>query len=775
MQNKGIFYALSGLIGALAAFHSFILFFVILCLYLIFLMKRKKFDKRHMVIILLLFLVFFSRAEIEVAHNRSSLSGQEQTFYLFFNEIAKIDGDQLTIKAMDQKSSESLLIKYRIKSEGEKQYLQQYLSPELFCKVNGELDEPSISSNENAFDYKTYLQQNHIYWILKPNQLNLQSCQKDTNFFTYFKKVRADGIRYLQVHFPSETVPLAAALLFGTSDLISSETMDDYQELGIVHLLAISGLHIAIIVAIVYYLFLRIGLTKETSIVLLLICLPIYCILTGASPSVNRSVLMTMLLLIGRRWGNHNHFNALDVISLTFLLYVFIVPYAVFNVGFQLSFIVTFTLLVSSSYMLERYENPVSLLMSTSFLSMLTSAPLLLYFFFEFSVITLFVNLLYIPIFNFVLLPYLLFVYILHLLFGNFMDPFLYPINKIIIFMNTLTEKIASLPWNTVVLGRPNELILLFYGWGLLLFLIIWERGLKGIGKKFLLFLFPCLLFTGQFVWMNFSLEGEITFLDVGQGDCIYIRLPFGQGHYLIDTGGNMGFEKASWQARDRSYEVGRDTVVPFLKSKGVTTIDKLIVTHGDMDHAGGAAAVLQELKVRELVLPDRKDKNELEKRLVQTAVKKKVVVQFVHAGDSWQVGENHFYVVSPEENSQRESNDGSIVLYTKLGGLRWLFTGDLEEAGEANLLKQHPTLLIDVLKVGHHGSKTSTTELFLDQLSPKIAVISVGENNSYRHPNQEVMERLAKRKIKVMRTDLSGAITYTFKKESGTFSAHKP
>src|SRR4051794_27324769 len=369
MQNKGIFYALSGLTGALAAFHSFILFFVILCLYLIFLMKRKKFDKRHRVIILLLFLVFFSRAEIEVAHNRSSLSGQEQTFYLFFNEIAKIDGDQLTIKAMDQKSSESLLIKYRIKSEGEKQYLQQYLSPELFCKVNGELDEPSISSNENSFDYKTYLQQNHIYWILKPNQLNLQSCQKDTNLFTYFKKVRADGIRYLQVHFPSETVPLAAALLFGTSDLISSETMDDYQELGIVHLLAISGLHIAIIVAIVYYLFLRIGLTKETSIVLLLICLPVYCILTGASPSVNRSVLMTMLLLIGRRWGNHNHFNALDVISLTFLLYVFIAPYAVFNVGFQLSFIVTFTLLVSSSYMLEQYENPVSLLMSTSFLS----------------------------------------------------------------------------------------------------------------------------------------------------------------------------------------------------------------------------------------------------------------------------------------------------------------------------------------------------------------------------------------------------------------------
>lgn len=355
------------------------------------------------------------------------------------------------------------------------------------------------------------------------------------------------------------------------------------------------------------------------------------------------------------------------------------------------------------------------------------------------------------------------------------MDPFLYPINEIIIFINTLTEKIASLPWNTVVLGRPNELTLLFYGWGLLLFFVIWEKGVKGIGRKFLLFLFPCFLFAGQFLWTNFSLAGEITFLDVGQGDCIYIRLPFGQGHYLIDTGGNMEFEKAPWQVRDRPYEVGRDTVVPFLKSKGVTTIDKLILTHGDRDHAGGAAAVLQELKVLELVLPDRKERNELEKRLVQAAVNKKIAVEFVHAGDSWKVGENYFYVVSPEENSQRESNDGSIVLYTKLGGLRWLFTGDLEEGGEANLLEENPTLLIDVLKVGHHGSKTSTTEPFLDQISPKIAIISVGENNRYRHPTQEVLDRLANRKIKVIRTDLSGAITYTFRKKAGTFSVHKP
>ena len=181
---------------------------------------------------------------------------------------------------------------YRIKSEEEKKRLNHYLSPGLIFKVNGKLEEPSVSTNENGFNYKNYLQQKHIYWILKPEKLSIIVDEQSTpTILTTLKKVRGDGIRYLESHFPKETIPLAVALLFGSSDFISQTIMDDYRELGIVHLLAISGLHIAIIVAIVYYILLRIGLTREKSMVILLICLPIYCILTGASPSVNRSVV----------------------------------------------------------------------------------------------------------------------------------------------------------------------------------------------------------------------------------------------------------------------------------------------------------------------------------------------------------------------------------------------------------------------------------------------------------------------------------------------------
>ena len=152
-------------------------------------------------------------------------------------------------------------------------------------------------------------------------------------------------------------------------------------------------------------------------------------------------------------------------------------------------------------------------------------------------------------------------------------------------------------------------------------------------------------------------------------------------------------------------------------------------------------------MRVQELVLPDRKEKNELERKLIGMAQSEGIAIRYVHGGDRWKVGENRFYILSPEVNSQSDSNDGSIVIYTELGGLKWLFTGDLEAEGEEKLMKKNPTLSVDVLKVGHHGSKSSTTEDFLEKISPQRAIISVGENNRYQHPHQEVLKRIARKR----------------------------
>ncbi len=772
MKNKGVFYAFSALLAVLAVLQNPLWSVISFILLMVFLQKRKKFTRKDMAVVLIVFLVFFIRSEVEVLQHKSKLSGEEQTFRISIQDISKINGDMLTMHAEEQNSGEKLLIKYRIKSEQEKNYLQKLLSSGLICTINGTLEQPKPSSNENLFNYKTYLERNHIYWLMKPQEIDRQSCQRTTGPLISLKNIRAKGIDYLEKYFPEESVPLAAALIFGTSDLISEDTMENYRILGIVHLLAISGLHITIIVAIVYYLMLRIGVTREKSVIILFICLPIYAVLAGASPSVNRSVLMTMLLLIGT-W-RRQRINVVDIISLTFLLYLFILPDSIYHIGFQLSFLTTFVILLSAPVILSRYEHPVSMMLATSYLSMVCTAPILLYSFFEFSLISILVNLLYIPLFNFVLLPYVLFSFVFHLLFSGFSAPFLFPLNSIIEFMNKLTEKIALLPWNMIILGRPNPLYLLLYGWGFFLFFLFWEAGAKG-KWRWSLFLMPFLFFAGQYVMSHYSLEGEVTFLDVGQGDCIYIRLPLDKGTYLIDTGGNLEFEKEPWQMRKDKYEVGEDTVVPFLKSKGAVTIDKLILTHGDQDHAGGAEAILRELKVKELLLPDTAKQNELENRLIQLAKKQQIPVKLVHEGDVWKAGNYHFSILSPQEGSEAQANNGSVVLYTEIGGVKWLFTGDLEKEGEERLMRKYPYLHADVLKSGHHGSKSSTTEEFVEQISPHTAIISAGENNRYGHPHQEVIKRLEERKIKILRTDIHGAITYTFKKESGTFSVHHP
>ena len=775
MSTKGVFLTMSALFGTLAAMENFFLFLIITMIFFIFLLQRIKVEIKYIMLFLVIFSVFFIRAYLEIDSNQTHFLGSERNFILLFNEIGKINGDLLTIAVTDQKSKEPLLLRYKIKTENEKKLLQNELSPGMVCRVKGLLEKPPESSNPNAFNYKNYLLQNGIHWILEPEAFHINSCQNSPTPLTSIKRFRAEGIRYLEDYFPKETVPLAAALLFGSSDLISAETMDDYRDLGIVHLLAISGLHIAIVVAIFYQLLLRVGITRENCVLLLLLCLPLYGILTGASPSVNRSIMMTMILLICKRWGSAYHVSPLDGICVTFLIYVFISPYVIYNVGFQLSFLVTFTLLVSIPYILESIEQPISALLSTSFLSMLSSAPILLYFFYEFSVISLVVNLIYIPLFNIVILPLVLVCFILHLLFKGMIDPLLYLLNKIIIWTNTMTEIIAQLPFNQVVLGKPSVFILILYIVGLTFFFIRWEKQRKHSWHKYCLLFIPLFLFSCQFLLTTYSREGEVTILDVGQGDSIFINLPYGKGTYLIDTGGQLLFEREAWQMKKRPFEVGRDTVVPFLKSKGITTLDKLIITHGDSDHAGGAEAVLNELKVKELVLPDSYEKSELEEKLIKLATEKRIKIRFVQKGDQWKVENQSFTILSPNEGTSSNKNNSSIVLYTEMGGLRWLFTGDLEEEGEKRLIAEYPDLKIDVLKVGHHGSQTSSSDLFLDVLSPKLAIISAGKNNRFNHPHQDVLDALEKRKIKILRTDLSGAITYKFVKETGTFYVHCP
>ncbi|MEM5592230.1 ComEC/Rec2 family competence protein [Niallia circulans] len=213
---------------------------------------------------------------------------------------------------------------------------------------------------------------------------------------------------------------------------------------------------------------------------------------------------------------------------------------------------------------------------------------------------------------------------------------------------------------------------------------------------------------------------------------------------------------------------MGAKTVVPFLKSKGIRTIDKLILTHGDLDHIGGSTAIIEQLHVKEIMYPNVKgDWSIEEEHLLKLVEKKQIPIRFIQAGQKWSTGKESFMVLAPIEKENLTKNNSSIVLFAKIAGITWLFTGDLEKEGELALMNKYPDLReIDVLKVGHHGSKTSSTSEFMERLKPKIAVISVGINNRYHHPSLDVLTILEDYQVKVFRTDENGGFLFIFRKK---------
>ena len=774
MKGKWIYLSVFALLGILTTINPLVIFISIF--FFLFVYKRKKFSRWELVIVCSIFVVFFIRSEASSLMNKTKLLADETDFSLYIDDDIKVDGDVFQVLAKEVNNHEKIIIRHKINSEKEQKLLKENVRIGMVCKVKGILEPPQPSSNENAFNYRQFLERNEIFWLLKLDSFNLSNCspQKST-LLSYFRNIRQDGISYVMNHFPKESAPLAIALLFGERNFIDQDILRSYEKLGIVHLLAISGLHVGMLAGMIYSFGIRIGVTREKMTTVLMVFLPCYALLTGAAPSVIRAVFMMMIFLAVKKWSKRiSPLLTIDVISLVFIAYTFYFPFIIYDVGFQLSFAVSFALILSAPILLQRFTHPLASLFSLSFICQLAAIPLLLYYFYEFSLISVFANVLFVPLFSVIILPAIFIFFLLHLLFGEMIIFLVKPLDDLIMLMDEFASKLVLLPFATITLGRPSMLSQLFFLLAIPLFFLLWEKNKHR--KHFLkIFFILILVFFLHGSGNILSPYGEITFIDVGQGDSVFIKLPHGKGNYLIDTGGIVQFGMEEWKERRKQYEVGRDVVVPYLKSKGITKIHKLILTHGDLDHVGGAFEVMKELNVKELILPISADLSDLEKELFLFAKEEKIPVRFTKAGESWKNGNIRFQILSPETEKAASKNDGSIVLYAKIGGLNWLFTGDLEKEGEEKLIRKYHDLTIDVLKVGHHGSKTSTTEEFLDATNPKLAVISAGRKNRYNHPSELVLERLEKRNIKIFRTDQDGAITYTFIKERGTFSTHLP
>ncbi|WP_040207915.1 DNA internalization-related competence protein ComEC/Rec2 [Neobacillus jeddahensis] len=775
MNGKYVYFAVASLLGVLTALVSFLPFFLLSLGYLFCLAKYKRFGRLQLFTVVVTIIAYFLIGEWVEINNKTVIPASTTTFMVRYIQDPKIDGDLFEVQAYDTNFKEKLLIRYTIKSEKEKAALQRKEFYQCLCRVSGTMKKPAIAKNPNGFDYRTYLRAKKIYWIVDIQGSPLQPCTPmKFSPIILIKQLRFNGIHYLDNHFPPDIASLSAALIFGDKSLLTPDLLTSYQKTGIVHLLAISGLHVSLFIGMIFYIGIRCGLTRQFMTNFLLFTLPGYAILTGASPSVIRSTLMIFLVLLTAKRKNHLHLLPIDAISLAILIFLLFSPLVIFDVGFQLSFIVSFAIILSAPHILQRYQRNSIRMLVTSVTAQLAALPLLLYHYFELSLLGIFANLVYIPLFSFVYLPGVYLLYLSHILFGKTPTLLLGLFLKMIELSNQLIDLLGHFSFGRFIPGKPSIIMLIIYFLLIVAIFYIWE-GNHYTNRSLQLLILSITLFSFQTAWNWLKPVGEVTMIDVGQGDSILIHLPHGNGNMLIDTGGAVNFVEEKWKLRSKPFEVGRDVVVPYLKGKGITKIDKLILTHGDMDHIGGAITILKELEVKQILMPSVAEPSEEELAIIQEAKKQGIPIRKVSVDDQWKSTDSEFYILSPEMNFTGERNSGSIAFVAQIGGVSWFFGGDLDQEGEERILRKSPRIAVDVLKVGHHGSKTSSAEAFIQQLKPRVALISAGENNRFGHPHQEVLDRLYETNTIIYRTDLQGAITYRFYHGKGTFSTYLP
>jgi competence protein ComEC len=757
---KLLLMAVSTLSGTLSALQSYwSAFFIVFLLLTLLLRKSSLLICTSCSIV---FIASFLLADLQETNRISSITPRTSINLLTIDSIPSIDGNSL--RGIGELNNEKLIFRYRIPTEEQAETAEK-LMPGLSCKIRGEFVEPEKNSNPNLFNYKRYLYERNIHWIIQVD--SIESCGKTDDEWKYSMiQWRYSGLKYIEKHFPAETVGMTQALVFGESARIPEEKMNAYRELGIVHLLAISGLHVGLIFGMIYFIFLRLGITRESALWISVVFLLFYMILTGGAPPVVRASSMLIILLLFRK--SRFRVSTLDSLSIVFIGLLFLNPFLVFDIGFQLSFTVSYCLVLSSTMIAASTGSYLIQLLKVTVVAQLSSLPIILFHFYEFSLSGFLTNLLFVPLFSLLVLPMALFTFLMNLLVSDGFNLLTSFYALIVRSVDALSTLIVVFPFNTVVLGKPHSLTIICYALLILNVFLQLEKG-KWKGPSLLL----CGVMLMQLVWNHFSPYGEVVFIDVGQGDAILVDLPFNQGTYLIDTGGAADFSEEAWEKKTKTFTVGEDVIVPLLKSKGITKLDKLILTHGDLDHVGGAEDLMEMVKVEEiLITPNSGEKKEM-KEIIRAATEKGIAVRQVRSPFKWETGRYSFHILSPQDDVY-EGNDDSLVVYSEMGGLKWLFTGDMEEEGEEAFVQSYE-LKADVLKVGHHGSNTSTSEAFLEEVRPSIGVISAGRNNRFGHPHPDVIKRLQRNEVLIHNTAEHGALTYRFLGGQGTFSAQHP
>ena len=569
-------------------------------------------------------------------------------------------------------------------------------------KVLGTITKPRTPTTKNLFDYSFYLKKQGIYQLITINEIKI--IKSSTKLFDRIKNVLNK----------KATHPYMQAFLLGNDEKIEEEVRLSYQENGISHLLAISGMQFYLIANTILRILKKIKVHKKTSYLITFIIIFLYFFVLDLNASILRGVLFFFLFSINKVWRLNLPKNRLIVFSI--IITMLINPYFITEAAFWYSFIISIGLL---SFFQERTSYWKSLWYS-SVLSFLLSIPVSLYYFYQVNVLSIVYNLFYIPYVNIVVFP---------LTIIAFLIPIIEPLYQLSI---TILEQ-SSLLLSKIEIGKfifPKVNIFLYFME--FLFLLVY---LKKKQKKVLIILIT--LFLGHYL-SSYLKQDFIKMIDVGQGDS---ALLYSKGEaLLIDTGGNIYSEDS----------VAKYKIIPLLKSLGIKKLKFALLTHGDYDHMGDIFYLNNNFKIEKIKI-NLGSKKEIEKEISKwKKTSKSKQDEIITLGN--------FKIVELNKAWQEE-NTSSSIYYVMHKSLNILFLGDATKISEKYIVKNY-NLKPDIIKLGHHGSNTSTSTKLLKELSPKLTIISVGKNNRYNHPSKEVLLKLEKYNIPNLKTKDVGTIT---------------
>lgn len=612
----------------------------------------------------------------------------------------EVKEDKITIEI---KAKEKLLITYKYQ---DKEFNNLSYGDKI--KVKGTLITPSKNTNQNTFNYQKYLYYKKIYYLVEATSIN--KIANNHNYLYTIKNTLYQKINKLKSSNYIKT------LLF-CDNTLSKEIKESYRINGISHLFSVSGMHINFFVSIIYLYLNKITYNKRIKYLITNIFIITYLILFPSS-SLLRSAVMSILYSIN--YLLKLKIKKIDILLLTLGVSLLINPFIIYDLGYIYSYTITFFLVLSSSTL--KKKNKINKIIYISLLSFLVSIPITIYNSFEINIISILLNIILVPIISIIILPLTILTYIFPIL-----DSILY------LFTNTLETIslfISKINITKMIFPKPSLLIIVLY---YIIFLLSYQN------KKYfyLNIILLIIIYISPYLNSNF----EVVMFEVGEADCHLIKYPYNKNTILIDTGKN-------------EYKI-KNEVIPYLKSIGIKKIDYLIITHGDEDHIGGYITLINNFQVKNVIL-NKGTFTDIEKELIKNLNKKKIPYQI----NINKINLSNHTIYLLNNTKYNNENDNSIITYFTYQKYKFLYMGDASINTEDNLLENYNLNNISILKVGHHGSNTSSSKDFISQINPSISLISVGENNIYHHPNKEVINNLSKSRI--YRTDINNMVKLT-------------